>query len=160
MTADGGLTPRPLSGTERGERQTAVATIEGADNLRRVLAVAEEFAGGACIRWAEGEFRSAIREIQRHAQKDTPIDEGTLRRSAKTEGRIQGRAFVGSIRFGGMAAAYAEVQHEREDFEHPKGGRAHYLYGEPDSAWEANEGRVAAELEGRLGRMLEAGMRG
>jgi len=65
----------------------------------------------------------------------------------------------GVITFGGLAEAYAQVQHQREDFKHPKGGQAHYLFGKPTSAWNAHReaqlaglvGKAAATIENSLG---------
>ena len=123
--------------------------------MRKVLAAAKKLPNGDLIRRADSAIRSGLRQVQKAAQEQTPIDEGTLRASAQTQGRIQGQEFHGSITFGGMAARYAEPQHEREDYEHPKGGTHHYLYGQEHSAWDANEDRLASDLERRLARRLE-----
>jgi len=81
--------------------------------------------------------------VQKRAVKRAPIEQGHLRRSGTSETRLQGGSLVATVQFGGLAEAYAEVQHEREDFEHPKGGQAHYLYGAATSAWNAAEQRMA-----------------
>ena len=73
--------------------------------------------------------------VQADAQEKAPVDSGTLSRSARTSTRLIGDAIGSEITFGGLAAAYAEVQHERDDYEHLKGGQAHWLYGADDSAW-------------------------
>jgi hypothetical protein len=73
--------------------------------------------------------------VQADAQEKAPVDLGTLKRSARTNTRMIGDSVGSEITFGGLAAAYAEVQHERVDFEHPKGGQHHWLYGTEDSAW-------------------------
>lgn len=58
------------------------------------------------------------------AQRDAPIDEGTLRGS--------GTMTIEQTPTGAMAIVtfplpYAAVQEERDDFVHPRGGKAHYL---------------------------------
>jgi len=95
--------------------------------------------------------------VQADAQEKAPLDTGTLKRSARTSTRLIGDSIGSEITFGRLASAYAEVQHERVDFEHPKGGQHHWLYGAEDSAWtDATErefvvltGEKAAELAER-----------
>lgn len=94
-------------------------------------------------------------KLQARAQEKTPIDTGTLRRSATTETSVRASGLVTTITFGGMASAYAEVQHENEEFTHTraefeakygavagklqghKGGQAHYLWGAENSAYDS-----------------------
>lgn len=76
---------------------------------------------------------SLLQSIGEEAQQKAPIREGHLRRSM--EWQLAAGGMGGRVTFGGMAEAYAEVQHEREDFEHPQGGQSHYLYGRDTSAW-------------------------
>lgn len=84
-----------------------------------------------------------------------PWDEGTLRGShtvsAPTSGsggsltRAAGSAEV-EFGYGGAASAYAEVQHEREDFNHPRGGQAKYLL----TAVQMHEATLDARLAGHV----------
>jgi hypothetical protein len=64
------------------------------------------------------------------ASRDAPIDEGTLRAAATRETHVRG--WGSSVRVdvvGSFPLVYAEVQETHEEFEHPKGGHAHYLEG-------------------------------
>lgn len=112
--------------------------------------------GDKMMRPLELELGKALSEIQRQAIMLTPISKGggTLRGSAKNETFRQGPAIRGRITFGGMASKYAEVQHEREDFNHPRGGTHHFLYGAEHSAWDANHERVKAILQQRTAAIL------
>lgn len=57
-----------------------------------------------------------------------PWDTGTLRGSQTvSRPHAEGTDVVVEFGYGGAAKDYAEVQHEREDFRHPRGGQAHYL---------------------------------
>ncbi len=60
----------------------------------------------------------ALMRVEAEAVKRAPIATGTLRRSSHSHAEVSGNQVRGRISFGGMAAAYAEVQHEREDFAH------------------------------------------
>lgn len=130
--------------------------VSGTKKALAVLrACRDVMAGGdKMMRPLELELGKALSEIQRQAIMLTPVDEGTLRGSAKNETFRHGPAIRGRITFGGMASKYAEVQHEREDFEHPKGGTHHFLYGAEHSAWDANHERVKAILQQRTAAIL------
>jgi hypothetical protein len=67
--------------------------------------------------------REALRQtlkIQAEAQKLTPHDgDVALRRSAQSDvTETSPQRLFAEVTFGGLAAAYAEVQHENEDFAH------------------------------------------
>lgn len=101
-----------------------------------------------------------VLDVQAQAQGKTPVDSGVLQGSARSKTSLRGERILGEITFGGLAAAYAEVQHEREDFNHPTGGQAHWLYGAEDSAWSPEvekEFFVLAVREAE--RLMQAGMR-
>lgn len=106
--------------------------------------------------------------VLRRAMKRTPAAEGILRRSGKADVHMSHVGqLVAEVTFGGLAEAYAEVQHENEDFVHTKadfaakwpmrkvpkkgykGGQAHFLYGSPDAAWNATEERMVKALIAR-----------
>jgi len=126
-----------------------------ADNVGRALRAAKEIAEGrTLIREVRAEANLWILAVQATAQDLAPVDEGTLRGSAQSGITIAGTKLTGEITFGGLASAYAEVQHEYEDFEHPKGGQAHYLYG-PDSAWEKHEAETLGKLDAAVGKIAE-----
>lgn len=58
------------------------------------------------------------------AQRDAPIDEGTLRGAGTFW--IEESA-DGAIAVVAFPLVYAAVQEREEDFAHPRGGKAHYL---------------------------------
>lgn len=81
----------------------------------------------------EGETGETVRRIGEEIMTDVkasregkgvPVDEGTLR----STGQVIGPDAADTVRlvFGGPAAPYAVVQHERLDFQHDK-GEARYL---------------------------------
>lgn len=99
---------------------------------------------------------------QRKAVQLAPVREGTLRHSADHTITANNRGLMATVSFGGMAEAYAEVQHEHEEFNHPKGGQAHYLYGSSSSAF-GDEGEkfareaLAASLQRELDKVARGG---
>jgi len=81
-------------------------------------------------------FRDLVTDTLADAKARAPILEGHLRASGvKKVEKIGEMGMRGVITFGGLAEAYAEVQHQHEEFKHPKGGQAHYLFGKPTSGW-------------------------
>jgi hypothetical protein len=99
-----------------------------------------------------------VLDVQAQAQEKTPVDSGVLQGSARSNTSLRGERILGEITFGGIAAAYAEVQHERDDFRHPKGGQAHWLYGAEDSAWSSEVEREFFVLAAREAeRLMQAG---
>jgi hypothetical protein len=75
---------------------------------------------------------------------------------------------VATVSFGGRAADYAEVQHERADFKHPihKGtgshapSQDHFLYGAPDSAWEILRPGIHQKIEAEVNRLARKALSG
>ena len=117
--------------------------LTGLQNVRKALAAAREIAGGKkLLQKLRGEADMMVANLQRRAQELTPVDEGTLRGEARSKVHFRQTALYAEVSFGGLATAYAEVQHEREDFEHPKGGTHHFLYGTPHSAWDSSAREV------------------
>jgi len=61
----------------------------------------------------------ALTKVMVEAAKDTPIGEGALKRAGSVStirtGKLRAKARIG---FGGMAAKYAEVQHDNADLTH------------------------------------------
>lgn len=126
-----------------------------AENVGRALRAAREIAEGKrLLGEVKGEFSRLVLALQGAAQRLAPVEDGTLRGSGTSGVSFQGTELHGQITFGGLASAYAEVQHEREDFQHPKGGQAHYLYG-PDSAWEKHEAETLGKLDAAVGQIAE-----
>ena len=89
--------------------------------------------------------------IQAQSMKQAPIDEGPLRQSAQTETVAQPDGIASVVSYGGFAEPYAEIQHSREDYIHPKGGQDHFLYGRPSSPWnDEAERRVMGRLQTQI----------
>lgn len=99
-------------------------TFTNASEFERELRRAGEKVGAAA---SAALYREAV-SIMADSVPLVPWDTGTLRGS-QTVSRPQreGDDIVVEFGYGGAASAYAEVQHEREDFRHPRGGQAHYL---------------------------------
>ncbi len=71
---------------------------------------------------------SAGNDIMRLSKRKVPVDTGTLRGSGYvTMPDIEQREVSVELGYGGPAAAYAVVQHERTELKHPEGGEAKYL---------------------------------
>jgi len=130
--------------------------IEGMQQARAALAAArglsEKF---VLLRRLEMHWDDAVLDVQRRAQEKAPVKHGHLRGSAVSESSFRGTNLVGQVQFGGLASAYAEVQHRRKDFEHPKGGHDHFLYGESYSAWEEAQDTTMQQLDSEMGRVAE-----
>lgn len=62
--------------------------------------------------------------VMGQAQRDAPVEEGTLRGSAHIETFTSGNAVAKEVSF---TTPYAARQHEETTYEHPKGGKAKYL---------------------------------
>jgi len=62
-------------------------------------------------------FFAAVTAIGKRANQLVPVDTGNLRSSQKIE--WSARTLGASISYGGTAAPYAVIQHERLDFYHP-----------------------------------------
>jgi hypothetical protein len=60
--------------------------------------------------------------------RGVPVDTGALRSTGRVEGGLSGPAILARVTldFGGPAAPYALIQHERLDYHHPV-GEARYL---------------------------------
>lgn len=99
-------------------------TFTNAREFERELGRAGEKVGAAS---AAALYREAV-SIMVDSVPLVPWDTGTLRGS-QTVGRPQreGTDIVVEFGYGGAARDYAEVQHEHEEFRHPRGGQAHYL---------------------------------
>lgn len=80
-----------------------------------------EAAGKACYEEAEAIIVDSVPLV--------PWRDGILKGSHFVEPPVHEGGRVVSVRFGygGAANAYAYVQHEHEEFVHPKGGQAKYL---------------------------------
>lgn len=131
--------------------------IEGLDKARAALAAAKELGSGGIILALRDEVDDLALALQGAAQKAAPVDEGTLRGSATSETVLRGDEIEATVRFGGMASRYAEIQHENTEFRHPKGGQAHYLYG-AGSPWEKRQRSWMRRLDRRCAQVAEDAM--
>lgn len=67
--------------------------------------------------------------IEAEAKLETPVESGDLRRSVTVSAKRSGRqasltASASSIHRG---YDYSNIQHENENFNHPNGGKAHFI---------------------------------
>lgn len=84
-------------------------------------------------------MKDAADDLLMKAKNQAPIETGTLRRSGFVREIKDGF----EIGFGGEASAYAIVQHERLDFNHPHGGKAKYLEDPFKENWKAYVSYIA-----------------
>lgn len=141
--------------------QSVNVTLEGLDRfIRKFNITATQLLpemGGAI-------YEEAL-EIADRADMLVPYDTGNLARSQIVHSpAYQGSRVYVDITYGGPAAPYAEVQHEREDFNHPSlasglppnGRQAKYLEDPLDEAIDNDElGMLLAwRIESRLLRKL------
>lgn len=130
--------------------------LRGIEKARRALAAAKGLSQRyVLLRRLELHWDDTVLAIQGLAQEKAPVKHGHLRGSATSRSEFTGQQLVGQIQFGGLASAYADVQHERADFEHPKGGEDHFLFGRSYSAWEESESGALRRLDRDAERIAE-----
>lgn len=89
-------------------------------------------------------------EIMAASKPLVPVDLGTLRGSGKVlPPKITGTAVTVTMGYGGPAAAYALVQHERLDYQHTS-GQAKYL----EEPFVQHTATLGARLVGRFDRIF------
>lgn len=87
------------------------------------------------------------------SQKEVPVKTGVLRASGNIiPPSVVGNQVFVEVVYGGNAKKYAMEQHENESYNHPRGGKAKYLY-DPAKARESG-------FERRLAVLIEAKVRG
>lgn len=69
-------------------------------------------------------MRDVSLDLQRRAVRRAPVDTGNLRGSGSSRVERRGLTITGIV---GFAAEYAVEQHERLDYNHPRGGEAKFL---------------------------------
>lgn len=88
--------------------------------------------------------REAAQVVEMMAVQRTPVDTGQLRNSvAIVPGLVSSGVYTQTVRFNMI---YAAVQHERTDFNHPRGGQAKYL----ESVLDEEQTRIKAIIENHL----------
>lgn len=91
--------------------------LDGLKDLQKaLLATADQMADAT----AKGIY-DMVNEIAKESSRLVPVDTGVLRASRTVEVRrtLGGLGVEAEIAYGGAAAPYAVVQHERLDFYHP-----------------------------------------
>lgn len=132
-------------------------TLVGLPAVRKALQRSREIAeGDALMQEIAGEVDDAGLHIMSVAQQKAPVKWGTLRGSGQAhKPEITYDSIEVELTFGGLASQYADVQHERKDYRHPKGGQDHFLFGEPYSAWEQERSSTMDELDRAVGEKSE-----
>ena len=132
-------------------------SLVGLPAVRKALAAAREIGTGQqLIHDIRDELHRALLHVKSVAQDKTPVDTGTLEASAETHtGVLRGNTIAAEITYGGLASRYAEVQHEAEEFHHPKKGQAHFLFGAETSAWESELPATMDELDRAAEKIAE-----
>ncbi len=94
-------------------------------------------------------------EVMVESERQTPWLTGALRNSGQNYGpQTHGQEVTVTLGYGGESIPYALYQHEGTGFNHPHGGKAHYL-SDPVKARGARFGaQMAAKIRGRLDRAL------
>lgn len=126
--------------------QTRILDFQGQAKLIQTLktlgARAQTIVGAALLQEAE--------KIMTESKRQCPVDLGNLRDTGHvTEPEVSGGHVSVTLGYGGPAAPYAIVQHERLDFQH-KVGKAKFL---EDPLLEAANG-----LETRLAQSIKRGI--
>lgn len=120
--------------------------LTGDKALLKELRRLEKDAPGAVARALYQQGVAVLGDAIRRA----PVETGVLRSSGYVAPpQEEGGHAVVEVGFG---TAYAEVQHDREDFEHPQGGEAKYL--EKAVASQASAQKLAALAKENLARGL------
>lgn len=93
-----------------------------------------------------------LSEVQSTAAALAPVDQGVLRSSATVEPvSWSGDQLSGRVAF---PVVYAAVQHERTDYNHPRGGQAKYL----STAVEQHEDRLAQTIQRNVKAALDGSL--
>lgn len=92
------------------------------DNFARSLNLADQLVEQAVVQAINAEAR----DIANKADELVPFDDGDLSASQKIEFARRGD-LTATVTYGGLAAPYALVQHERLDYKHRAGRTAKYL---------------------------------
>jgi hypothetical protein len=94
-------------------------------------------------------------EVMGESKREAPWLTGALRNSGTNYGvEIKGTEAVDTLGYGGASIPYALYQHEGVGFNHPKGGKAHYLSDPVKARGARFAAQMSAKLRGRLERAL------
>lgn len=110
--------------------------------LKQIRAMADK-----ALASLEHGVRVEAERVMTESKKQTPVDQGTLRASGQVSPPTRrGATVTVELSYGGAAAAYALIQHEREDYHHTVGS-AKYLERPVNEAKAGFGKRVAKHLE-------------
>ncbi len=97
-------------------------------------------------------FEEAEAIMARSKDEFVPVDEGILRASGHVQLPVRTGGDVSvTLAYGGPAEAYAVIQHERLDFNHPHGGGPKYLERPLVEAVPGMGDRIAARIREKTG---------
>lgn len=117
--------------------------IKGSDLLRATLLAL----GDRSRKAAAAALHQEHEEIMTEAKRETPVDTGALRSSGHVNPpEIKGDVVVSEGGFGGPAAPYAVIVHERLDVNHPN-GKAKFYEDPLNRARNGMEGRLAERMK-------------
>lgn len=95
---------------------------------------------------ASGLFEEAS-VIQTESIRQSPVDDGVLQNSSFVQKPVKrGTRISLEMGYGGLAKAYALIQHERRDFKHTS-GKSHYLKDPVNAAAKGFPRRISSRLE-------------
>lgn len=119
--------------------------IVGVENLQRILASGQRNA----IPLLASALSVEAEKIMRDSKELVPVDTGALRASGHVKApEVSAGGVEVEMGYGGAASAYALIQHERLDYNHPS-GQAKYLE-EPTLGAAVGLGARLARTLGRL----------
>ncbi len=119
-------------------------TIDGLDKLQTRLKTSEK---NAVRQLGRGVFVEAQRIMTTSKRDFVPVDQGTLKASGHVDPpTVRSKTVEVVLGYGGAAAAYALVQHERTDFKHTV-GQSKFLEKPVRAARSGFSKRVAKNLE-------------
>ena len=105
---------------------------------------------GKALGALEDGVRVEAEKIMTRSKQEVPVEFGTLQASGLVEKpKRSGTKVSVTLGYGGQAAAYALIQHEREDYTHTVGS-SKYLERPVNEAEKGFGKRVAKDLERRL----------
>lgn len=92
-------------------------------------------------------LRNGADHLLTESNRDVPLREGILQDSGRAE--VDETALTASVSYD---TPYAEVQHEREDFNHPNGRKDHYLSDVIEREDPVVFGLLAAAIQAEVGK--------
>lgn len=126
-----------------GTNQNLGVDLDGFDRLRQVL----DRAPNNALRALAGALYAEANATLTASKLEVPVDKGVLRGSAHVAPPIvAGQTVTVEMGYGGAASEYAEIQHERTDFQH-RVGKAKFLV----DPFMARAGGMGSRLRAAIG---------